>query len=98
MHCVLFAICQDQARLTIMLVGIVFLFLVGELPTHFASRRSAASLLYDGDISKVHETFMEKWVIFRIRNINIIRIQKCSHSFPFLREKLRGNSIKKSML
>nr|XP_012232274.1 PREDICTED: atypical chemokine receptor 4 [Linepithema humile] len=51
---------QDQARLTIMLVGIVFLFLVGELPTHFASRRSAVSLLYGGDVTKVHETFMEK--------------------------------------
>ncbi|KYM80397.1 hypothetical protein ALC53_09136, partial [Atta colombica] len=32
------------SRLTIML-GIVFLFLVGELPTHLASRRSAVSLL-----------------------------------------------------
>ncbi|KYN18026.1 hypothetical protein ALC57_09671, partial [Trachymyrmex cornetzi] len=31
--------------LMIMLVGIVFLFLVGELPTHLASRRSAVSLL-----------------------------------------------------
>lgn len=65
MHYVSFATCQDQARLTIMLVGIVFLFLVGELPTHFASRRSAVSLLYGGDVSKVQEIFMEKWVIFK---------------------------------
>ncbi|KAL6255375.1 hypothetical protein P5V15_013713 [Pogonomyrmex californicus] len=52
---------RDQARLTIMLVGIVFLFLVGELPTHLASRRSAVSLLYGGDPSKVHEVFMENF-------------------------------------
>ncbi|XP_024877792.1 uncharacterized protein LOC112458403 [Temnothorax curvispinosus] len=52
---------RDQARLTIMLVGIVFLFLVGELPTHLASRRSAVSLLYGGDPSKVHEDFMESF-------------------------------------
>ncbi|XP_011699644.1 PREDICTED: uncharacterized protein LOC105456949 [Wasmannia auropunctata] len=51
----------DQARLTIMLVGIVFLFLVGELPTHLASRRSAVSLLYGGDPSKVQEDFMESF-------------------------------------
>lgn len=47
-----------------MLVGIVFLFLVGELPTHLASRRSAMSLLYGGDLSKVYDSFMEKWVGF----------------------------------
>ncbi|KYQ53386.1 hypothetical protein ALC60_07452, partial [Trachymyrmex zeteki] len=50
----------DQARLTIMLVGIVFLFLVGELPTHLASRRSAVSLFYGGDLFKVREDFMER--------------------------------------
>ncbi|XP_036144587.1 uncharacterized protein LOC105837665 isoform X2 [Monomorium pharaonis] len=58
---------QDQARLTIMLIGIVFLFIVGELPTHLASRRSAVSLLYNGDPSKVHENFMESfrmWATF----------------------------------
>ncbi|XP_018396687.1 PREDICTED: neuropeptide Y receptor type 6 [Cyphomyrmex costatus] len=52
---------RDQARLTIMLVGIVFLFLVGELPTHLASRRSAVSLLYGGDPFKVREDFMESF-------------------------------------
>ncbi|XP_039306579.1 neuropeptide Y receptor type 6 [Solenopsis invicta] len=52
---------QDQARLTIMLIGIVLLFLVGELPTHLASRRSAVSLLYGGDPSRVHEDFMESF-------------------------------------
>lgn len=46
-----------------MLVGIVFLFLVGELPTHLASRRSAVSLLYGGDPTKVQEDFMERWVV-----------------------------------
>jgi len=44
----------------IMLIGIIFLFIVGELPTHLASRRSAVSLLYGGDPSKVHEGFMER--------------------------------------
>ncbi|CAL1681786.1 unnamed protein product [Lasius platythorax] len=52
---------RDQARLTIMLIGIVFLFLVGELPTHLASRRSAVSLLYGGDPFKVHEIFMDRF-------------------------------------
>lgn len=56
-------VCQAQARLTIMLVGIVFLFLLGELPTHLASRRSAVSLLYGGDPFKVQEAFMEAWVL-----------------------------------
>jgi len=53
---------QDQARLTTMLIGVVFLFLVGEVPTHLASRRSAVSLLYGNDPSRVHEDFMERWV------------------------------------
>ncbi|RLU21704.1 hypothetical protein DMN91_006080 [Ooceraea biroi] len=52
---------RDQARLTTMLIGIVFLFVVGELPTHLASRRSAVSLLYGNDASKVHEVFMERF-------------------------------------
>jgi hypothetical protein len=51
---------QDQARLTTMLIGVVFLFLVGEVPTHLASRRSAVSLLYGNDASRVHEDFMER--------------------------------------
>ncbi|XP_029158857.1 uncharacterized protein LOC114931084 isoform X2 [Nylanderia fulva] len=55
---------RDQARLTIMLVGIVFLFLIGELPTHLASRRSAVSLLYGGDPFKVQEIFMERFRIW----------------------------------
>ncbi|KAL0117427.1 hypothetical protein PUN28_010337 [Cardiocondyla obscurior] len=58
---------RDQARLTIMLVGIVFLFLVGELPTHLVSRRSAVSLLYGGDPFKVRESLMASlraWATF----------------------------------
>ncbi|XP_012258505.1 uncharacterized protein LOC105687427 [Athalia rosae] len=54
---------QDQVRLTITLVGIVFMFLVGEVPTHFASRRSAVSILYGGDASRVDENFLEKFRI-----------------------------------
>ncbi|KAH0948023.1 hypothetical protein HN011_012097 [Eciton burchellii] len=52
---------RDQARLTTMLIGVVFLFLVGEVPTHLASRRSAVSLLYGNDASRVHEDFMERF-------------------------------------
>ncbi|KAG7200265.1 hypothetical protein KM043_017734 [Ampulex compressa] len=55
---------QDQARLTIMLVGIVFVFLVGEVPTHLASRRSAVSLLYGGDPGRVQEVFMERFRMY----------------------------------
>ncbi|XP_076246497.1 uncharacterized protein LOC143186675 [Calliopsis andreniformis] len=50
---------RDQARMTIMLVGVVLVFLVGEVPTHLASRRSALSLLYGGDPTKVSEQYME---------------------------------------
>ncbi|XP_012273214.1 uncharacterized protein LOC105695828 [Orussus abietinus] len=52
---------RDQTRLTITLVGIVFIFLVGEFPTHLASRRSAASILYGGDVNKIDEHFMERF-------------------------------------
>ncbi|KAF7405961.1 hypothetical protein HZH68_005330 [Vespula germanica] len=51
---------RDQTRLTVMLVGIAFVFVVGEVPTHLASRRSAISLLYDGDLTIVHEVFLER--------------------------------------
>ncbi|XP_046436176.1 uncharacterized protein LOC124310344 [Neodiprion virginianus] len=54
---------QDQARLTITLVGIVFMFLVGEVPTHLASRRSAVSILYGGDATKIDENFLEHFRI-----------------------------------
>ncbi|XP_024941951.1 uncharacterized protein LOC107268961 isoform X2 [Cephus cinctus] len=53
----------DQVRLTITLVGIVFLFLVGEVPTHLASRRSAISILYGGDDTRVNEVFLERFRI-----------------------------------
>ncbi|XP_046820193.1 uncharacterized protein LOC124424755 [Vespa crabro] len=55
---------RDQTRLTVMLVGIAFVFVVGEVPTHLASRRSAISLLYDGDLTIVHEVFLERFRIF----------------------------------
>ncbi|XP_054015008.1 uncharacterized protein LOC128895965 [Hylaeus anthracinus] len=51
---------KDQARMTVMLVGIVFVFFVGELPTHLVSRRSALSLLYGGDPTKVQEVLMDR--------------------------------------
>ncbi|XP_003424755.2 probable G-protein coupled receptor B0563.6 [Nasonia vitripennis] len=53
----------DQSKLTITLVGIVFIFLVGEVPTHLASRRSAVSILYGGDPCKINKHLME---VFRI--------------------------------
>ncbi|KAF7402591.1 hypothetical protein HZH66_004858 [Vespula vulgaris] len=55
---------RDQTRLTVMLVGIAFVFVVGEVPTHLASRRSAISLLYDGDLTIVHEVFLERFRIY----------------------------------
>ncbi|KAK2576767.1 hypothetical protein KPH14_005412 [Odynerus spinipes] len=55
---------RDQARLTVMLVGIAFVFVVGEVPTHFASRRSAVSLLYDGDLTIVQEVFLERFRMY----------------------------------
>lgn len=50
---------QNQARMNVMMVGIVFVFLVGEVPTHLASRLSALTLLYGGDPTKVSEYYME---------------------------------------
>ncbi|XP_076685835.1 FMRFamide receptor [Andrena cerasifolii] len=55
---------RDQARMTVMLVGIVFVFIVGEVPTHLASRRSALSLLYGGDASKISEHYMETFRMY----------------------------------
>ncbi|XP_058807615.1 probable G-protein coupled receptor B0563.6 [Phymastichus coffea] len=49
---------QDQSKLTIILIAIVFLFLVGEIPTHLASRRSAISILYGGDPRLVDKSVM----------------------------------------
>ncbi|XP_026674998.1 probable G-protein coupled receptor 139 [Ceratina calcarata] len=55
---------RDQARMTVMLVGIVFVFLIGEVPTHFASRLSALTLLYGGDLTKVSEYWMERFRMY----------------------------------
>ncbi|KAI4480473.1 hypothetical protein M0802_014186, partial [Mischocyttarus mexicanus] len=55
---------RDQTRLTVMLVGVAFVFVIGEVPTHLASRRSAVSLLYDGDLTIVHEIFLERFRIY----------------------------------
>ncbi|KAG7174710.1 putative G-protein coupled receptor-like [Homarus americanus] len=40
--------CTDQRRLSWVLVGMICSFLVGEFPTHVASRASATSLLFPG--------------------------------------------------
>ncbi|KAF0289347.1 putative G-protein coupled receptor B0563.6 [Amphibalanus amphitrite] len=44
---------KEQTRLTATLVGIIVLFLIGEFPTHLASRQSAATLIYGGDTSQL---------------------------------------------
>ncbi|XP_017757465.1 PREDICTED: probable G-protein coupled receptor B0563.6 [Eufriesea mexicana] len=55
---------RDQARMTVMLIGIVFVFVLGEVPTHLASRRGALSLLYGGDLTKVSEYYMERFRMY----------------------------------
>ena len=40
--------------MTATLVGIIVLFLIGEFPTHLASRQSAATLIYGGDASQLN--------------------------------------------
>lgn len=40
---------QDQMSLTITLIAIVFFFLIGEVPTHLISRKTAITLLFNGD-------------------------------------------------
>ncbi|XP_043261902.1 uncharacterized protein LOC122402837 [Colletes gigas] len=54
----------DQARMTVMLVGIAFVFIVGEVPTHLASRRSALTLLHGGDLTKVQEYYVERFRMY----------------------------------
>ncbi|XP_076636747.1 uncharacterized protein LOC143349398 [Colletes latitarsis] len=54
----------DQARMTVMLVGITFVFIVGEVPTHLASRRSALTLLHGGDLTKVQEYYVERFRMY----------------------------------
>ncbi|XP_028520908.2 uncharacterized protein LOC107994511 [Apis cerana] len=55
---------KDQARMNVMMVGIVFVFLVGEVPTHLASRLTALTLLYGGDPTKVSEYYMETFRMY----------------------------------
>lgn len=42
---------EDQTRLTISLIAIIVLFFMGEIPTYFASRKSASALLSSIDTS-----------------------------------------------
>lgn len=68
---------QNQARMNVMMVGIVFVFLVGEVPTHLASRLSALTLLYGGDPTKVSEYYMETWVL----PLNNIKCELCDYYY-----------------
>lgn len=52
---------EDQTRLTLSLVAIIILFFVGDIPTYFASRKSASALLWmldsESDQIEKMETF-----------------------------------------
>lgn len=56
-------------KLTVTIVIVITLFLVGELPAHLTSRKSAVNLLYGGDVSKVNfQTLQRLEVICIILN------------------------------
>ncbi|XP_037941516.1 uncharacterized protein LOC119674449 [Teleopsis dalmanni] len=50
---------KHQTRLTISIVIVITLYLVGEIPAHMTSRKSALNLLFGGDITKVNLKVME---------------------------------------
>ncbi|XP_030388349.1 uncharacterized protein LOC115634634 [Scaptodrosophila lebanonensis] len=50
---------QHQMKLTVTIVIVVTLYLIGELPAHMTSRKSAMNLLFGGDREKINQDVME---------------------------------------
>lgn len=64
---------KHQMKLTITILIVITLYLVGELPAHLTSRKSAVNLLYGGDVSKVNFNTMERLEVICI-TLNAIQL------------------------
>ncbi|XP_037032719.1 uncharacterized protein LOC119071773 isoform X2 [Bradysia coprophila] len=53
----------SQTQLTLTIIVVVFLFLIGEIPMYLASRRSAITMLFQGDLSKSSSQALETFRI-----------------------------------
>lgn len=70
------------------LVAIVFFFLIGEVPTHFVSRKTAATILFNGDETKANnsrelEVARQIFTVLNAVNIAINFILYCLLFPPF---------------
>jgi len=57
----LFYCFKDQVRLTTTMIALIFLYIIGEIPSYLASRRSAITLLYN-------VTFLRFFILFSLTN------------------------------
>ncbi|XP_065368841.1 uncharacterized protein LOC135961274 [Calliphora vicina] len=64
---------QHQMKLTVTIIIVITLYLVGELPAHLTSRKSAVNLLYGGDVSKVDFKTMHRLEVICI-TLNAIQL------------------------
>lgn len=64
---------KHQMKLTITILIVITLYLVGELPAHLTSRKSAVNLLYGGDVSRVDFKTMQRLEIICI-TLNSIQL------------------------
>lgn len=60
-------------KLTVTIIIVITLYLVGELPAHLTSRKSAVNLLYGGDVSKVDFKTMQRLEVICI-TLNSIQL------------------------
>ncbi|KAM7342337.1 uncharacterized protein ACRADG_009801 [Cochliomyia hominivorax] len=64
---------KHQMKLTVTIIIVITLYLVGELPAHLTSRKSAVNLLYGGDVSKVDFKTMQRLEVICI-TLNAIQL------------------------
>ncbi|XP_075167072.1 uncharacterized protein LOC142239191 [Haematobia irritans] len=64
---------KHQMKLTVTILIVITLYLVGELPAHLTSRKSAVNLLYGGDVNKVDFRTMQRLEVICI-TLNAIQL------------------------
>ena len=86
-------------KLTVTIIIVITLYLVGELPAHLTSRKSAVNLLYGGDVTRVDFKAMQRLEVICITlnavqlSMNIIVYALINPSFmPEFFSCLRGVS------
>lgn len=86
-------------KLTITIIIVITLYLIGELPAHLTSRKSAVNLLYGGDVTRVDFKAMQRLEVICITlnaiqlSMNIIVYAVINPSFmPEFFSCLRGAS------